>query len=152
MKQFIDHHAFLVEHNLFSDEMRDNVSMAGYCIVERVEDVETTIDFNKRQVTYNLLLPSNLCENLRLLDRFKNGENVGFWNSFKLKKFLKNKREIEEINDTGIIGYQLEEIANKFVKAYLNNNWSASVNIFNANNVDENEDFRVRSSGDQPIN
>lgn len=152
MEQFIDHHSFLVEHNLFTDEMKDNVSMAGYCIVEHVKDVETVIDFNNCYITYNLLLPGNLYKNLRLLEKFKNGESIGFWNSIKLKKFLRNKREIEEINETGITGYKLEEIANKFVQTYLNDKWSASVEIFNADNEDENKDFELRGSGDQQIN
>ena len=152
MEQFIDHHSFLVEHNLFTDEMKDNVSMAGYCIVERVKDVETVIDFNNCYITYHLLLPGNLYKNLRLLEKFKNGESIGFWNSIKLKKFLRNKREIEEINETGITGYKLEEIANKFVQTYLNDKWSASVEIFNADNEDENKDFELRGSGDQQIN
>lgn len=152
MEQNIDHHSFLVEHNLLTDEIKDNVSMAGYCIVESVKDVETVIDFNANSITYNLLLPGELYKNLKLLEKFKNGENIGFWNSIKLKKFLRNKREIEEINDTGITGYKLEEIANKFVKIYLNNKWSASVEIFNADNKDESKNFGLHDAGDQQIN
>lgn len=152
MEQYIDHHSFLVEHNLFTDEMKDNVAMAGYCIVEDVKDVDTTIDFNTNAVTYNLLLPGELYKNLKLLEKFENGENIGFWNSIRLKKFLKKKREIEVVDNMGIMGYRLEEIANKFIKAYLSEKWSASVKIFNADNKDESKDFGVRSSGDQPIN
>jgi len=143
MEEFVDHHSFLVEHNLLTDEMKDNVSMAGYCIVEHVKEVETIIDFNSRTIQYHLLLPNVLCKNLKLLDKFRNGENIGLWNSIRLKKFLKNKREAEIINDFEIAGYELEEIANKFVKNYLNNKWSASVKIYNADNKDEIENFRI---------
>lgn len=152
MEQNIDHHSFLVEHNLFTEEMKDNVAMAGYCIVENVKDVGTTIDFNDCVVTYNLLLPGSLYDNLKLLERFEKGESLGFWNSRRLKKFLRNKREIEKTDDTGAIGYKLELIANKFVRAYLNNKWSASVEIFNADNEDESKDFGIRGAGDQQIN
>jgi len=152
MEQNVDHHSFLVEHNLFTEEMKDNVAMAGYCIVENVKDVDTKIDFNELKVTYKLLLPGDLYNNLKLLERFEKGESVGFWNSMKLKKFLKRKREIEEADSTGIIGYKLDKIANKFVKTYLNNKWSASVIILNADNEDESKDFKVRDAGDQEIN
>lgn len=152
MDRYIDHHSFLVEHNLFTDEMKDNVAMAGYCIVEDVKDVATTIDFNNSIVTYNLLLPGELYKNLKLLEKFENGKNIGFWNSIRLKKFLRRKREIEEANDAGVMGYKLEQIANKFLQVYLNNKWSASVEIFNADNSDESKNFRVRGAGDQPIN
>lgn len=152
MEQYVDHHSFLVEHNLFTDEMKDNVSMAGYCIVENVKDVEATIDFNNNKITYNILLPGELYNNLRLLEKFKNGDSIGFWNSIRLKKFLRNKREIEEINDTGITGYKLEEIADKFVKVYLNDKWSASVEIFNADNENESKNFGIRGAGDRKIN
>lgn len=152
MEQYIDHHSFLVEHNLFTDEMKDNIAMAGYCIVEEVKDVGTTIDFNDKVIKYNLLLPGKLFKNLKLLERFKKGESIGFWNGRRLKSFLKKKREIEELSDTGTMGYRLEEIANKFVKAYLNSKWSANVEIFNADDRDESENFRLRCSGDREIN
>ena len=148
MEQFIDHHTFLVQSGLFTDEMKDNVSMAGYCIIEHVKEVETSIDFNENIVTYNLLLPSELCENIRLLYRFKNKESIGFWNSLKLKKFLKNKRQAEIENENGIAGYELDEIANKFVKNYLNNKWSAKVEIYNADIKDEIKNFRICGTAD----
>lgn len=152
MDQYIDHHSFLVKHNLFTDEMKDNIAMAGHCIVESVKDVETVIDFNNNSVAYNLLLPSELYKNLKLLERFENGENIGFWNSIRLKKFLKKKREIEEANDAGSMGYQLDLIANKFLKAYLSDEWSASVNIYDADNKDESKNFGLGSPGDQQVN
>jgi len=152
MEQFVDHHSFLVEHNLFTEEMKDNVAMAGYCIVENVKDVATTMDFNTYTVTYHLLLPSELYKNLKLLERFENGEKLGFWNSRKLIKFLRTKREVGMADDIGVLGYKLDQIANKFLKIYLSEKWSASVEIFNADNEDESKDFGVHSSGDQPIN
>lgn len=152
MEQFIDHHSFLVEHNLFTEEMRDNIAMAGYCVVENVKDASTTIDFNTSKVTYHLLIPGKLYNNLKLLEKFENGESIGLWNSMKLQKFLKNKRQIEEASSSVIMGYRLDDIANKFVKSYLNDKWSASVEIFNADDKDESKDFGLRSSGDKQIN
>jgi len=150
MNKYIDHHSFLVEHNLFTDEMKDSVAMAGYCLVEEVKDVSTSIDFNENLVTYNLLLPGKLYKNLKLLERFEKGESIGIWNTVRLKRFLKRKREIEKAEDAGNMGYRLEDIANKFLKSYLNNKWRASVKIFNADNRNENENFRLRSTGDKP--
>lgn len=149
MDRYIDHHSFLVNNNLFTEEMKDNIAMAGYCIIEDTKDVETVIDFNNNTVAYQLLLPGELYNNLKLLEKFESGENIGFWNSIRLKKFLKKKREIEEAENTGMLGYQLELIANKFLKAYLNDGWSASVEIFNADNEDESKNFGLRSPGDK---
>jgi len=151
MEQNIDHHSFLVEHNLLTEEMKANIAMAGYCIVESVKDVTTTINFNDNVVTYNLLIPGDLCNNLRLLSRFENGESIGFWNSIKLKRFLKKKKEIDKVDNTGVVGYKLEQIANNFVKAYLNRKWSTSVKIYNADNKDESENFRIRGTEDQQV-
>ncbi len=152
MEQYVDHYSFLVEHNLFTDEMKDNIAMTGYCVVENVKDVNTTINFNTRSVIYQLLLPSKLYKNLKLLEKFENGESIGLWNSIMLKWFLKRKRKIDAANNTDVVGYKLKEIANKFLKLYLNDKWSASVEIFNADDSDESKNFRVRSAGDQQIN
>lgn len=157
MEQYIDHHSFLIEHNLFTDEMKDNIAMAGHCIVERTKDVTTRMDFNDNHITYFLLLPGDLYDNLKLLERFKNGEKIGFWKSRKLRSFLREKKKIEEANSKefgfdgfGAMGYNLDLIANKFIKAYLGVKWSASVEIFNADDKDESENFGVRSSGNKP--
>lgn len=152
MNQNVDHHSFLVSSKLFTDEMKDNIALAGYCIIEGVKEASTTIDFNKNSVTYHLLLPDDLCKNLRLLEKFEKGEDIGFWNSMSLRRFLKKKRDIDVADDSGIVGYKLEQIANKFLKAYLNNEWSASVEIFNADNDDESKNFRIREAGDRKIN
>jgi hypothetical protein len=126
--------------------MKDNIAMAGYCIVEEVRDVETTIDFNAKTITYHLLLPEDLYKNLMLLERFEKGDNIGFWDSRKLKKFLQQKKE----NDESGMGYRLEDIANKFIKAYLTKEWSANIKLFNMEN--EKEDTWLHNSGDQQVN
>lgn len=152
MEQYIDHHSFLVEHNLFTEEMKDNVAMAGYCVVEGVKDVATAIDFNTNTVKYYLLLPGKLYNNLKLLERFESGKDIGLWGAIKLKMFLRKKRKIETTDGVGIVGYKLDKIANDFLKNYLNDKWRASVEIFNADDKDESKDFRIRGAGDQPIN
>lgn len=152
MEQYINHHSFLVENNLFTEEMKDNVAMAGYCIVEGVKDVSTVIDFNANTVSYQLLLPGKLYNNLKLLERFESGESIGIIGSIKLKMFLRKKRKLETADGMGIVGYDLNKIADTFLKKYLNNKWRASVEILNADNKDESKNFGIRVAGDQQIN
>jgi len=145
MEGYMNHHSWLVNANLLTDEMRDNVHMAGLCIVEDVLDVGTSIDFNKKEVKYRLLLPSKLYDNLKLLEKFEKGNNIGFFNSLKLKRFIKSKRETDE---TGL-GYKLQEIGERFIKSYLSKEWSVSVEIYKEEK-DEKQDFWLHSEENQP--
>lgn len=144
MEGYVGHHSWLVSNNLLTDQMKDNVAMCGYCLIENVIDVSTSIDFNTKIVTYRLLLPSELYDNLMLLERFEKGEKIGFFDSLKLKKFIKTKKEHDE---TGM-GYKLEEIGNKFIKAYLDKEWNVNIELFKEVR-DEKEDFWLRYAGDQ---
>lgn len=144
MQSYLGHHHWLVEHNLLTDQMKDNVAMCGYCLIEEVIDVHTSIDFNEKAVNYKLLLPSDLYDNLKLLEKFEKGEKIGFFESLKLRKFIKSKRE----NDETGMGYKLEEIGDTFIKAYLSKEWSVSVQIYKENR-DEKEDFWLRDEGDK---
>ena len=144
MQGYLGHHHWLVEHNLLTDEMKDNVAMCGFCLIEEVMDVKTSIDFNEQTVHYKLLIPSNLYDNLKLLEKFEKGEKIGFFKSLKLRKFIKSKKE----NDETGMGYRLEEIGDTFIKAYLSNDWNVSVEVFKEN-WDEEEDFLLRDEGNQ---
>ena len=146
MEGYMDHHSWLVNNNLLTDEMKDNVATGGFCLVENVADSAAIIDFNERLVTYKILLPWRLYENLMLLERFNRGEKVGFFESMRLKKFIKAKKEHDE---TGM-GYRLEDIGNQFIKAYLGKEWNVQIELFKEGN--EEEDFWLRSEGDSQIN
>jgi hypothetical protein len=147
MEGYMDHHSWLVSNNLLTDEMKDNISMAGYCLIEHTLDVETSIDFNTKSIEYRLLIPDSLYDNYTLLNKFERGEKIGFWKLRRLKKFIEEKKS----NDESGLGYRLEEIANRFVKAYLDKQWSASVKVFSENG-DEKESFYLHKDGDQPSN
>lgn len=129
---FIDHHSWLVESNLLTDEMKDNVAMGAYCLVEEVVEASTSIDFETNTVHYRLLLPEHLCKGLRLLNRYENGNDLGFFEYRRLKKFLEKKKQ----NDESGFGYKLEEIANRFIRSYLNDKWSAKVDFKSVNDDD----------------
>lgn len=120
--------------------------MCGYCLVEEVKDANTSIDFNNKLVTYRLLLPGKLYDNIKLLEKFNNGESIGFFESFRLKKFLKNKKK----NDESGLGYNLEEIGNKFIRGYLTKDWSVKVKLFKENS-DEAKNFWLYSEGNQSL-
>lgn len=140
----MDQHAWLVTNNLFTDEMKDNIAMVGYVIVEDVLDVTTEIDFNTHTVTYGLVVPDNLIKNLDLLKRYKAKEKLGFFEMRRLKKFLLTKAD----NDESGMGYELEMIANKYVKNYLNNKWSAEVKVINSKERDEKENLQLHEERD----
>ena len=142
--ELIDQHAWLVNNNLFTDEMKDNIATLGYCIVEDVIEVSTTIDFNSLTVTYNLVVTGDLINNLNLLERYKTKQKVGFFEMRRLRKFLQKKAE----NDESGMGYELEQIANKFVKGYLNSKWSAKVKLINTKDYDETEDLQLHEERD----
>lgn len=148
MEGYMGHHDWLVSHNLLTDQMKDNVAMCGYCLVEDVVDVFTSIDFNDRKVTYRLMVPTKLYDNLMLLERFEKGEDIGFFESLKLKKFLKSKSKND---DTGM-GYQLENIANKFIRTYLSEEWSANIELFKEQKYEGQEDFWLYNEGDKSSN
>ena len=146
MEGILNHHAWLVGNNLLTDEMKDNIATAGYCLCEGVLDTAAAIDFNTKVVSYKILIPKPLHDNLMLLDRFNDGEKVGFFESMRLRKFIQKKKKFDE---TGM-GYRLEDIGNQFIRAYLSKEWNVQVELFNE--VDEKEDFLLHSEGDPGAN
>ena len=144
MEGYMDHHSWLVDSNLLTDQMKDNIATAAYLLVEGVIDSSTTIDFNEKQVGYKLLLSSDLYDNLKLLERFNNGENIGFFESLRLKKFIQKKKT----NDESGMGYKLDQIGTKFVRAYLNNDWNVQVEIFKESK-NEGEDYWLYNQEDK---
>jgi hypothetical protein len=145
---FIDHHKWLVENNLLTDEIRDNIAMAAYLIVEEVKDGQTRIDFNESLVRYKLVLPDTLYSNIKLLERYEQTKDVGFFEARRLKKFLEHKRENDELG----LGYRLETIATKFVKSYLSDKWRATVEIVSEKDYDASKDPWLHSQGDSAPN
>jgi hypothetical protein len=145
---FVDHHKWLVENNLLTDEIKDNVAMAAYCIVENVENAFTRMDFNNNTVHYLIVLPEQLFNNIKLLERYEATKNIGFFEMRKLKKFLELKKETDELG----MGYRLQDIANKFVKSYLSDKWRATVNIVSAKDYDASKDPWLHSQGDSAPN
>lgn len=133
------HHQWLVNNDMLNDQIKDNVAMCGYCIVEGVLDVNTEIDFNNHKIVYKLKLSNKIYNNLKLLESFENGNKIGFFKTLKLKKFLKDKKKIDEIG----LGYKLDEIGNSFIKSYLNQKWNVKVKIYN-----EREDIWIHSEED----
>lgn len=148
MDAYMDHHSWLVSTNLFTDKMKDDLATAGYFLVEDVIDVYPSIDFNDKIIVYNLIIQDKLHEDLMLLKDFKNGKDIGFWKSRRLKKFLENKRQ----NDDSGMGYELVKVANKFVKKYLDDNWRAEVEVFKEEKRNEIENFILRGKGDSQTN
>lgn len=138
---YIDHHKWLVENNLLTDEMRDNVGMVAYCLVEDVLDSATFMDFENHTVYYRLLIPEALANNLALLKRYEDGDDLGFFEMRRLKKFLEKKKQ----NDESGLGYDLEKIANSFLKSYLSNNWSAKVEFKSVKDYDGEKDLWLHS-------
>lgn len=141
----IDHHSWLVESNLLTDEMKDNIAMGAYCIVEDVMEASTSIDFETHTVNYKLLIPDALYSQLMLLERFESGDDLGFFEMRRLKKFLMAKKKTDE---TGL-GYKLEKIADTFIKAYLNDKWSTKVEFKSVNDYDGEKDLWLHSEDNQ---
>jgi hypothetical protein len=145
---FIDHHKWLVDNNLLTDEIKDNVAMAAYCIVEDVKNAFTKMDFNNNIVNYVIILPDELYNNIQLLQRYEATKKLGFFEMRRLKKFLQAKKE----NDEFAMGYKLDDIANKFVKSYLSDKWSARLTIVSEKNYDASKDPWLYSQGDSAPN
>ena len=145
---YIDHHQWLVENNLLTDEIRDNIAMAAYLIVEEVKDGQTRIDFNESLVRYKLVLPDNLFNNIKLLERYERTKSIGFFEMQRLKKFLQHKKSNDELG----LGYKLELIATKFVKSYLSDKWRATVEIVSEKDYDASKDPWLHSQGDTAPN
>jgi hypothetical protein len=145
---YIDHHKWLVENNLLTDEIRDNVAMAAYLIVEEVKDGQTRIDFNESLVRYKLVLPDTLYSNIKMLEKYQETKEIGFFDGRKLKKFLERKRDNDELG----LGYRLETIATKFVKSYLSDKWRATVEIVSEKDYDASKDPWLHSQGDTAPN
>jgi hypothetical protein len=146
--EYVDHHKWLVENNLLTDEIRDNIAMAAYLIIEEVKDAQTRIDFNDAVVHYKLVLSDDLFNNIKLLERYEKTKNVGFFEMRKLKKFLENKKKTDELG----LGYKLENIATKFVKNYLSDKWRATVEIVSEKKYDASKDPWLYSQGDTAPN
>jgi hypothetical protein len=134
--EYIDHHKWLVSNNILTDQVKDTIAMGGYCLLEETKDVKTSIDFANKIVTYKLLVPEKLYDNIMLLNKFKNGESIGFFESFRLKKFIKNKQNNDDLG----LGYNLEEIGNRFIKGYLTKDWSVKVDLFR-DSVEQSKEF-----------
>lgn len=147
MIDYVDHHKWLISNNILTDHVKDTIAMGGYCLLEEVKDVNTSIDFNNKKVSYKLLVPEKLYDNIMLLNKFNNGEKIGLFESFRLKKFLKIKKE----NDETGLGYNLEDIGNKFIKNYLTKEWSVNISLFKENS-DEAKNFWIHSEGNKSPN
>lgn len=145
---FIDHHKWLVESNLLTDEMKDNVAMCAYALVEEVVEAATFMDFDNHTVHYKLLLPEELCKGLHLLQKFENGDDLGFFEMRRLKKFLQAKKQTDESG----LGYKLEDIANRFVKGYLSEKWSAKVDFKSVKDYDGKAHLWLHNEDDQQSN
>lgn len=147
MTDYIDHHKWLISNNMLTDHIKDTVAMGGYCLIEEVKDVNTSIDFNNKLVSYKLLLPEKLYNNMLLLERFNKGQKIGFFESLRLRKFIKNKRK----NDETGLGYNLEDIGNKFIKNYLTKEWSVKIELVKENS-NEAKNFWLHSEGNKSLN
>jgi hypothetical protein len=145
---FIDHHKWLVDNNLLTDEIRDNVAMAAYCIVEDVKNAFTRMDFNENVVHYKIILTDELFSNIQLLQRYEATKRLGFFEMRRLKNFLQTKKENDELG----MGYKLEDIANKFVKSYLSDKWSAKLEVISEKDYDASKDPWLHSQGDSAPN
>jgi hypothetical protein len=145
---FIDHHKWLVDNNLLTDEIRDNVAMAAYCIVEDVKNAFTRMDFNENVVHYKIVLTDELFSNIQLLQRYEATKRLGFFEMRRLKNFLQTKKENDELG----MGYKLEDIANKFVKSYLSDKWSAKLEVISEKDYDASKDPWLHSQGDSAPN
>ena len=145
---FMNHHKWLVESNLLTDEMKDNVAMGAFCIIENVVDASTIIDFENHIVHYKLLLPPDLVDGLGLLEKYETTKDLGFFEMRRLKKFLLNKKAQDESG----MGYKLEQIANTFIKAYLNKKWETKVEFRSVKDYDGKENLWLHSKDDQKSN
>jgi len=145
---FVDHHQWLVESNLLTEEMKNNVGMLAYCLIEDTVEASTDINFEKKFVNYRLVIPNALFENLKMLKRYENGDKLGFFEMRRLKTFLIKKKE----NDESGFGYKLDDIANKFIKAYFNDNWSAKVEFKSVKDYDGKKDLWLHAENDQQSN
>lgn len=134
---FINHHKWLVDSGLLTDEMKDNVAMGAYCLVENVHEASTFMDFENHIVHYKLILPDALAKNLELLERYEKYDDLGFFEMMRLKKFLKIKNKTDESG----LGYKLESIANGFIKAYLSDKWNAKVDFKSVKDYDGEKDI-----------
>jgi len=144
MVNYIDHHQWLVNNNMLTDQIKDNIAMGGYCLIEGVKDVNTSIDFNDKIVHYSIILPDGLYSDLMLLKKFNSGKDIGFFESIRLKKFLKIKKE----NDENGLGYNLENIGNRFIRTYLNKEWSVKIDLIKESS-DEAKNFWLHSDTDK---
>jgi hypothetical protein len=142
---FVDHHKWLVESNLLTDEMKNNVGMLAYCLIEDTIEASTDIDFENKKVNYRLVIPNNLFDDLMMLKKYEEGNKLGFFEMRRLRSFLVKKRE----NDESGFGYKLDDIANKFIKAYFNDNWSAKVEFKSIKDYDGKKDIWLHAKNDQ---
>lgn len=145
---FVDHHKWLVESNLLTEEMKCNVATLAYCLVEDTLEAATDIDFINKVITYKLVIPDSLFNNLQLLDSYKKGTKLGFFEMRRLRKFLLKKKQ----NDETGLGYELEDIANKFIRAYFNDTWSAKVEFRSIKNYDGKKDLWLHGENNKQPN
>ena len=141
----IDHHQWLVENNLLTEEMKNNVAMLAYCLIEDTIDASTDIDFENKNISYKLIIPDELYKNLLLLENYKKKKELGFFERRRLKKFLLKKKE----NDESGLGYELKDIADKFIKTYFNKEWSTKVEFKSVKNYDGTKDSWLHAKDNQ---
>ena len=145
---FVDHHNWLVESNLLTEDMKNNIAMLSFCLIEDTVDASTNIDFENKTVLYKVIITEDLCKNLKLLEEYKDKGKLGFFDMRKLRNFLVKKRQ----NDESGLGYELDEIANRFIKAYLNKEWTATVEYRSMKEYDGKKDIWLHGTNNQPLN
>ena len=145
---FVDHHSWLVDSNLVTEEMKNNIGMLAYCLIEDTIEASTDINFEKKLVNYRLIIPHKLFEDLQMLKKYEDTGKLGFFEMRRLRAFLVKKRQ----NDESGLGYKLDDIANKFIKAYFNNSWNATVEFKSIKGYDSKKDIWLHSASDQQSN
>lgn len=144
---FVDHHKWLVESNLLTEEMKNNIAMLAYCLIEDTVEASTDINFENKKVLYRLILPDYLCKSLELMQQYKDGTKIGFFDMRRLRSFLLKKKETDESG----LGYELNDIANKFIKTYFNNEWSAKVEFRSAKDYDGKKDIWLHGENNKQV-
>lgn len=145
---FVDHHNWLVESGLLTEEMKNNIAMLSFCLIEDTIDASTNIDFENKTVSYKVIISNDLYKNLKLLEEYKNNDKLGFFDMRRLRSFLVKKRQTDESG----LGYELDEIANRFIKAYLNKEWTTTVEYRSLKDYNGKEDLWLHGTNNQPLN
>ena len=107
---------WLIDHNLFTDEMKNNLYVYGSLVNLRVEAVHVVIDSENSTIHYKLYAPKSLLKDVDNFNKWRHSDRL--FDLWRLQRLLKRERQLD-----------FQAILNNFVRDLCGKRWKVTVKL-----------------------